>query len=68
MLSFTDFKISLGINSDDRNGEYASILKGLIRELYTIYGIAIDKDTKETNESIIITQNLRLKSNNCIII
>ena len=50
--SFTDFKLSLGITSQDRDTEYANILKGLIRELYTVYGIARDKCPSQTDYTI----------------
>ena len=52
MASFTEFKLALGIKSSDRDTEYASILKGLIRELYTTYGIAITRDLISTSETI----------------
>jgi hypothetical protein len=54
MLSFTDFKLSVGLKDDDRDIEYASILRGLIQELYTIYGIALDKDMKTNTETITV--------------
>jgi hypothetical protein len=49
--SFTDFKLSLGITSQDRDTEYANILKGLIKELYTVYGIALSKDILSHTET-----------------
>ena len=52
MASFTEFKLALGIKGSDRDTEYASILKGLIKELYTTYGIAITKDIETTSETI----------------
>ena len=52
MASFTEFKLALGIKSSDRDTEYASILKGLIKELYTTYGIAITKDVETASETI----------------
>lgn len=56
MLSFTDFKISLGIQSDDKNAEYAHQLRSIIRELFTIYGIALDKDESTKTETINISE------------
>lgn len=50
--SFTDFKLSLGITSPTRDTEYAYILKGLIKELYSVYGIAISKDVFSNSETI----------------
>lgn len=52
MASFTEFKLSLGIKSSDRDTEYSSILKGLIKELYTTYGIAITRDIVSNTETI----------------
>ena len=52
MASFTEFKLSLGIKSSDRDTEYSSILKGLIKELYTTYGIAITRDINDATETI----------------
>ena len=52
MASFTEFKLALGIKGSDRDTEYASILKGLIKELYTTYGIAITKDIETASETI----------------
>ena len=49
--SFTDFKLSMGITSQDRDTEYANILKGLIKELYTVYGIALTKDILSHTET-----------------
>jgi len=48
--SFTDFKLSMGITGQDRDTEYANILKGLIKELYTTYGIALSKDILSHSE------------------
>lgn len=53
--SFTDFKLSLGINTQDRDTEYANILRSLIRELYTTYGIALTKDIASNYD--VITAN-----------
>lgn len=50
--SFTDFKLSMGIVAQDRDTEYANILKGLIKELYTVYGIALTKDILSHTETI----------------
>lgn len=56
MLSFVDFKLKMGIDSDEKDTEYASILRGLIRELYTVYGIALDKDVNTITETITVTE------------
>ena len=50
--SFTDFKLSMGIVGQDRDTEYANILKGLIKELYSVYGIALTKDILSHTETI----------------
>ena len=50
--SFTDFKLSMGITTQDRDTEYANILKGIIKELFTTYGIALTKDILSHTENI----------------
>lgn len=50
--SFTDFKLSTGIKTQDRDTEYANILKSVLKELYTIYGIVLDKDILSHSEEI----------------
>ena len=61
MASFTEFKLALGIKSSDRDTEYASILKGLIKELYTTYGIAITKDVETASETINSTYGTKIQ-------
>lgn len=61
MASFTEFKLALGIKSSDRDTEYASILKGLIKELYTTYGIAITKDIETASETINSTYGTKIQ-------
>ena len=51
-LTFTDFKLNLGLKDTERDTEYAAILQGLIKELFTTYGIALNKDVKETSQTI----------------
>lgn len=52
MASFTEFKLDIGIKNDDRDTEFSSILKSLIKELYTTYGIALTKDILSNTETI----------------
>ena len=61
MASFTEFKLALGIKGSDRDTEYASILKGLIKELYTTYGIAITKDVETASETINSTYGTKIQ-------
>ena len=48
MASFTEFKL-------------ASILKGLIKELYTTYGIAITKDVETASKTINSTYGTKIQ-------
>ena len=51
-MEFTEFQYSLGIKDDSSLTEYAFILRGLIRELFEKYGIAITKDIESYSETI----------------
>jgi len=55
--SFTDFKLSFSINEDTNDTEYTSIMLGVLRELYTTYGIALLKDTETNTESLTLTHD-----------
>lgn len=50
--SFTDFKLSLGINNDTNDTQYANLMRGIIQELYSTYGIALTKDILLHTETI----------------
>ena len=56
--SFTDFKLSFSINEDTNDTEYTSIMLGVLRELYTTYGIALLKDTETNTESLTLTHDI----------
>jgi hypothetical protein len=51
-MEFTEFQYSLGIKDDSSLTEYAFILRGLIKELFEKYGIAITKDVESYSETI----------------
>ena len=51
-MELTEFQYSLGIKDDSAMAEYAFILRGLIRELFSKYGIAITKDLESYSETI----------------
>lgn len=55
--SFNNFKLSLGIQGQDRDTEYANIMRGIIKELYNTYGIALTKDTLSHTETVNSTYN-----------
>jgi hypothetical protein len=50
--SFTDFKLSFSIKDNTNDTEYASIMRGVLKELYTIFGIALVRDTEQHSETI----------------
>lgn len=55
--SFTNFKLSFGIKEATDDIEYSQILLGVLRELYSTYGIALLRDTESKSESITLTQD-----------
>lgn len=59
--SFTEFKLNIGIKNDDRDTEYSSILRGLVKELYSTYGIALSKDVDRNIETINTTFNTKVE-------
>lgn len=54
-MTYTDFQISMGIKSQD--DRYPSILRGLIAELYTRYGIVISRDQEAYSETVNVEYN-----------
>ena len=50
--TFTDYKLALGVKNNDKDYELYSSLRGLIRELYSVWGICITKDTLQATETI----------------
>lgn len=50
--SFTNFKISFGIKDEENDTEYASIMLGVLRELFTKFGIALVRDTEKYSETL----------------
>ena len=42
--SFTNFKLSFGIKETTDDVEYSQIMLGVLRELYSTYGIALLRD------------------------
>jgi len=55
--SFTDFKLSFSIDESKNDTEYASIMLGVLRELYTTFGIALLRDTESTSESLLLVHD-----------
>lgn len=51
-MEFTEFEYSLGIKDDQASAEYAFILRGLIREIFEKYGIAITRDEEAYEETL----------------
>ena len=51
-LTFTDFKLTLGIKTQDNNVQYAQLLKAMLKELYSTYGIVMCKDLSTHTEDI----------------
>jgi len=54
MFSFTDFKLKYGIKNSDRDTEYVKTLVGVIKELYSVFGIALTKDTETQSDTLIV--------------
>lgn len=52
--SFTNFKLSFGIKDSENDIEYSQILLGILRELYSTYGIALLRDIESKVESLIL--------------
>lgn len=50
--TFTDYKLALGIKNSDKDYELYSSLRGLITELYSVYGICITKDSISHSDTI----------------
>ena len=50
--SFTDFKLSFSIDETKNDKEYASIMLGVLRELFTTFGIALLRDTDSNTETL----------------
>lgn len=56
--SFTNFKLSFGIKDSENDIEYSQILLGILRELYSTYGIALLRDTEKQSESLTLDINI----------
>lgn len=56
--SFTNFKLSFGIKGSDNDTEYSQIMVGVLRELYSTYGIALLKDLESKPESLTLNTDI----------
>ena len=52
--SFTNFKLSFGIKETTDDVEYSQIMLGVLRELYSTYGIALLRDIETKSEDLIL--------------
>lgn len=52
--SFTNFKLSFGIKESTDDIEYSQIMLGVLRELYSTYGIALLRDIEIKSEDLIL--------------
>lgn len=58
ITSFTNFKLSFGIRDNADDIEYSQILLGVLREVYSTYGIALLRDIETKSESITLNTNI----------
>lgn len=56
--SFTDFKLSFSINDANNDTEYVGIMKGVLKELFTTYGIALVRDTEKYSETLSLEHDI----------
>ena len=59
--SFTDFKLSFSIDNTSNDTEYVNIMSGVLRELYTTFGIALLRDLENNTETINLEHNIETK-------
>ena len=59
--SFTDFKLSFSIDESSNDTEYANIMLGVLRELYSTFGIALLRDLETNTETLTLEQNTETK-------
>ena len=52
--SFSNFKLSFGIRDTTDDVEYSQIMLGVLRELYSTYGIALLRDIETKSEDLIL--------------
>jgi len=59
--SFTDFKLSFSIDTETNDTEYVNIMLGVLRELYSTYGIALLRDDENNTETLTLEHDTETK-------
>lgn len=55
--NFTNFKLSMGIRDKQNDIEYSQIMLGVLRELYSTFGIALLRDIDTNSQSAVLVHD-----------